>query len=400
MLRLHNDCMLYVILLLDYKSILWLGRVSKHFNALTRTPAIWLCKLHERMGREYISAEDPIQLFRRSLQAGYLKETAYIDDVFAEWRVIPQEWGQRNDIIRAHYGDSDMCHYLACVTLDNRCLVHLNYDHRITATGDIGEADDVLVHGDENEDNLDHARWFVVLLRNGRVRVLWFYYTDLAHAVELPMLPDTKVKSLLHIVDTRTQHWDYKNNKRITYERSVCNVVCLLEDNSVVSATCSFPSIATTLACNAGNCYAISSDRLCIADTPGTKYVRDSGSIYSGYIDIRAYLSNKKLVVRKYGYGFDTQCVGEEIILHFPGARVVGKNENHPKKTPVFIAHIEKEDVDDVWIIEDNIVVILAQGCMFYNTNDMHEWKETAKNVLWVRTTNSSSSICYISGTS
>jgi hypothetical protein len=361
---LPNDCTLLIISYLDYNAILLLGRVSRFFYSITNTASIWLRMVHERMKREYTS-KDPKLLFRKSLRAGLFMQKCIVQDNCVSWYSVTNELRQRDDIIRTHYFQALTCHFLACITLEGRCIIHTNYNEKGKVTRDVGEADDVLLHADDEEDKI---RLYAVLLKDGKVRVLSYQHADLDHAEEFPVLPNVQVKELLGIVDL--------------------NLVCMLEDNSVVLAPCLFSSILV-LATQVASCFVYRHE-FAITHTPGTKYVRNTGILQAGYIDIRCYLEKKRLTIRKYGYGFDTQVIGKKR-TYCPDARLVQKDPLYK-----FIAHIEVENVDNVWITDSCVVTVLCAGRIFTNTNKFHVWNVLDEKVLWVRTTNSNNNICYI----
>jgi hypothetical protein len=144
MASLNYDCVLELTNHLDCRSVLVLTQVSHFYSRVCNDDRVWSPRVHARTGREL---DKPKFYFRRSLRAGMLK--CYGDTALPD----------RRDIVKASMDTThDRC-YLACITVDDRCLVSTPLRSRpemrdipsgklTCSVRDVGQAEDALVHGD------------------------------------------------------------------------------------------------------------------------------------------------------------------------------------------------------------------------------------------------------------
>lgn len=388
LLLLNDDCLLRIVLHCTCSSILSFAQVSKQTALICNNKLIWQLLLHNRTGRD-IHTLDPKALFRRSLHAGTPRFVSPLDGEY--WsHPCCSELEQRRDITRSSIflDFANSVDFVTCVTIDDRCLVHM---HDWTAEDfhlqrDVGQAQDALIYSGTEY-------WYVALLYNGRLRILQFEGNDIDTPVELLVLKKRKVKKLLSCEEIP----NFNDNPNPT-----C-IICLLENNTVVSATCEVPSKVKVLARNVHNCFVVDYNTIHWSTAPNTKYVRFLIQRSPGHQDIRAHLVDKKLRYIKYGDSavYDKRCkkkvswnlshVGELIPPSFDFAI-----EPKYREKPHLAAYSHKDGVDDVWISITRDIFVRSGRTILHNSDRDHKWRKLAENVLWVRTTSIDRCTCMI----
>lgn len=406
LLLLNNDCNLLIIICLDYKSILHLGQVSAYFNYLCNYAIIWQTKLVERIQRP-IQSDDPKSLYRKSLRAGSVKLLVDRHGHSFANAGLPESVSSRRDIVKAsaHYGYLEAPTCVVCITLNERCIVtqYQDFDcdtecdcdsdcsqcdcgcHVEPVTKDIGPAQDALVHF------VDQDYWMVVTLYNKHIKVMHFYGNNLDEHVKLPVLKNKEVKSLLGLrLDLHPHEDDY-----------YLYVVCMLEDNSVVSAQCSFPSCPVTLVNNVCNAFVFGAEEIAWTTEPNTKYFRlfnHFAEDAAEFLDIVVYIENRKMRYVKYG----SQGTKSSINLDMDVGELlnVPSDFNHGDYLADRLVKSSgcTDNVDDACITNHGDIFILRDGVLLYNLNKNDEWHDPDTNVLWMRSSEIASTICYIVG--
>jgi hypothetical protein len=369
---LTDDCTLSLALCLDYKSVLSFSQLSRSHARICANPLIWQHLIHGRVGRT-IHCRNPKLLFRKSLRAGSPRFVSPVDGRY--WlHQCCRELGQRRDIVRSSmYPNYQLgMDVVACVTVDDRCLVHMHpwSNKHFHFQQDVGRAQDALVWS-----NL--AYWYVALLNGKKLRLLRYEGSDM-HA-ELPVLKKRKVKSLLAFDDLP----------------NACCIVCLLEDNSVVSATCESNSRVKVLAENAYNPLVMGHDYVTWSTRSDDKYIRLLVQRSPGWQDIRAQLIGHKLRYAKYG---------DPVAYHKVHTKkkewtAINTGERIPppfdydidpryKGTSRLVMQGHRNHIDDVWIMLCSRDIIVRSGRrILLNSNTNHKWKQLVNNVLWARST-------------
>jgi hypothetical protein len=355
MIHLNYDCAVRLAWHLDHRSISSLAQVSRFYTRVCNDDEVWNRKVYERLGRD---VEGGRAMFCRSLKAGRI-EVIPLNGPFM-YVSHPGLQLDRRDIVKESVCiRCDLC-YLACVTVDDRCLVSAPFDGELRdightqrvgrSTEDACRAQDAIIHCESD------SCWFVAILYNGELRVL----SNGLDQVELPTL--TGVKQLLSM-----------DGRRATY------VTCLLEDNSVVCVPCKSHSKVILIATGVANGFVLGIGALCWTYITDTKYIHVPHGMLSE--ELRIYLSNRQLVCSSY-YS-DEEGEDDVQLPTGVGEYFVPAYYEEYRLTRDGVEY--QEDTDDVCVTDEGVVVVLSGGRLSYNSGE--GWCDIATGVLWMRST-------------
>lgn len=345
---LNYDCAFQIASKLDYRSILSLTQVSHFYSLVCNDDRVWRCKLYERIGRDIDGGK---LMFRKALRAGEVKVFSFSG---CEHELLSSF--DRRDIVKV----SAHMQYLACITLDSRCLVSGPFQEQVELI-DIGQADDALVM----HYHYSSPYWLVAFIYNGKLQVLQYNGDDLQNPLEIPVLRNKRIKSLLSIDNVVEDDWNI-----IPY------ITCLLEDDRVMYAACRSPSRMRKIkATKVSDCFVFGKGELSWTCAPGTKYIHcPPGTLFS--LGMRIYLSNKKMsyVVYDKDEGWKLTDGGKRFPSHYYDTRTVYQ-----------ASHGYMDNVDDVCITDEGDIVVLSEGNLLCKPAEEEEWKLMCEHVLWIR---------------